>query len=686
MSLTLHARIRGSLLGAAIGAGLGQGPAMHPERYAAVTPENVFALELEVGGTIPEDPGRQYHASITPLIDLGVRAYVEKGGRVTPEDFARLFRDDAGIAVPAFPWDGLHTTQEVLLEGMPPRIAGLGNAPCGLVCAAMPAVGIYHHHDPDYAYLDGVELAAVNQPRLGSDWAGLCAAAVAAAFADEATPDAVVETILRMAFRVDKDLFYRLDMTNISVRLHGASPEAFAQWWLSIDPMEVTQENWWIAYHPVRFVLPLLRQFAADPRQFFALLTATPSSYWLDALSGNKVVAAVIGGAVLGALYGPDYFPAAWRADAAPVAARWDALLPVVDARAAEERRIIAASERLTRDDGGEMTLLQRKIYGCMLAGAIGNAMGSLTENMHYWEIDARYPDGIQQPLDPSRLETEDDNQMAMLLFETYVAEEGRPVTARRFGQTWLERLNRDQFFNLCMGNAYDLIRRGWDPRISGHWAVVTGSTVMCMEPVGVYHLADPEFAAIDATAIAYMYQRGRDVVAAAILASAVAAALCPDATVESVLQAALQAAPREPMAQFDRRQDRTPRDYFARCLAVAGRYDDVRAVRPALYDECRLYHPIDPFELLGFALAIFQVARGDMRRCAIGGASIGRDADTIAGRSAMLAGALNGPATVPPEWVALFKHESLERIRHNAVRLADQIAGPRLARLRRRQ
>ena len=58
-------------------------------------------------------------------------------------------------------------------------------------------------------------LAAVTQPRLGSDWAGLCAAAVAAAFTEDATPASITETVLRIAHRVNKDVFYQLNLTTI---------------------------------------------------------------------------------------------------------------------------------------------------------------------------------------------------------------------------------------------------------------------------------------------------------------------------------------------------------------------------------------------------------------------------------------------------------------------------------------
>jgi ADP-ribosylglycohydrolase len=312
--------------------------------------------------------------------------------------------------------------------------------------------------------------------------------------------------------------------------------------------------------------------------------------------------------------------------------------------------------------------------------------MGSPVEGRSYQQIEREYPGGITTILEPRRLESEDDNQAAMLLVETYLAHAGRPILARQWGRTWPQRLNRDKFYPHCMGHAYDLIEQGFDPRVIGHWSVVTGSTVMCMEPVGVYHLADAEFAAIDATAVSYLYQRGLDVTAAAILAATVAEAMKPTATVASVCNAALAAAPRDKFNTFDRRRFKNCHDYLRRCLDVADRFDDVMAARRELYDKCLMYFCIDPLELLGLALAMFRIADGDVRRAAIGGTNLGRDADSIAGRAAMLAGTLRGEANIPREWIRLFKPHVIEKITRNADRLAELIVERKLPTLQRRR
>ena len=682
---SLSERIHGALLGAAIGAELSFAAYAHPERVRVEQAQDLLHLALQPAGEYQEEAGRVNARPLTPFIDLGVRTYLQKGGRAVPEDFAALLKEDEAIAGPVFSWDGVHSTQEVLREGMHPRISGLGNAPCGLIAAGMPAVGIYHFADPEYAYLDGVELASVAQPRLGADWAGLCAAAVAAALDADATPDAIVDRVLKIAHAQAKEVFYQI---NMAARAGGGLDEAaFANWWYyEAGRGQASKETNWVAFNPIAPMLPLLPRFGGDAKKFMALLIGTPIANWYDGMAGPHAVSAIIGGAVLGALGGPDAFPAEWRAWAEPAVAGWLPITDVVKGRAEKEREIIAITERIAapRPDGS--SLLFDKVYGNILAGAIGNAMGSVVEGQMYREVDQKHPGGVTTILDPRRLESEDDNQMAMLLTETYIERDGLPVLARHFGKTWHDRLNRDHFFALCMGNAYDLIRAGWDPRITGHWSVVTGSTVMCMEPVGIYHAADPDYAAIDATAISYMYQRGLDNVAATMLAATVAEALKAEATVDSVLQAALNATSKKPLHTFDKRKFASAYDYISACLEVAAKYDDVLAVRTELYEKCLLYHMIDPLELWGFALAMFKVADGDVRRAAIGGTNIGRDSDTISGRAAMLSGTLRGAANVPADWIALFREDSLERIKRNAGRFTELITKKKLGRLQRRQ
>ena len=683
MSISYDERVRGCLTGAVLGAKIAFAHYLHPEKSAVSRPEDILTLALDPQYTEPHLPHSQYMHHLLPLLQFGVNVYLTKRGRVTPEDFAALFKDDPGIATQAWCFDLLHSTQEVLKEGMHPRLSGFGAAQCGLIGAAMPAVGIYHAGDPDYAYLDGVELASVTQNRLGADWAALCAAAIAAALTVDATEERVVSATLAVAGEYAPDLLPLLQSLCATARqMAQESPEALARWWTDNAGVgREAAEGGWVEYHPIRFVLPLLPLCGQDVRLLLAHVITPPPASWYE----SRAVSALIAGAILGALHGPDVFPQEWRAIAEAEVAPLLPIIGVAQERRKREREIVTVIDRLAEPDATGVSALEDRIYGCLLASSIGNAMGSVVEGKLYPEIDAKFPGGVLTVLQPSRLEKEDDNQMAMLLVDTYLERAGRPVVARHFGKTWEKRLDRKHFFSLCMGHAYDLICQGWDPRITGHWKIVTGSTVMCMEPVGIFHLADPEFAYIDGTTISYMYQRGLDVTAAAVLAATVAQALRPDASVNSVLQAALDATPRTKQISFDQRSYETPYDYICSCLEVAEKYDDVLAVRAELYEKCLLYSHVDPLELWGLALAMFKVANGDVRLSAIGGTNIGRDSDTIAGRAAMLAGALRGSQNVPADWLALFAPAILEHIRTKARQFAALLTGPKREHLRQR-
>jgi len=675
--MELREKIEGCIIGCAIGAEIGFSRIIEAEKYEREKPEDIFSIPLKRISHHKEEKGRITWRKITPFIDIGFKTYIKKKGRITSEDFAEELKNDKEIAAPVFGWDGIHTIQEILKEGMNPRLSGLGNAPSGLICASMPAVGIYHFSYPEYAYLDGVEISSVCQPKLGSSWAGLCASLISSAFIPNIKLENIVDNVLKIAFWNNKELFYQLNYQVRQARwnLKYRSENEFLKWWFyegGKNPYK--KETNWTAFNPLYYILPLIEKYAENPEKLLKLVLVP---------GGEPIVSPVISLAVTGALGGKDIFPKEWQSWADKNCSKWLPIIDIIEKRLEKEREIIKLTNKLKEEKKDGESLLFDKIYGCILAGAIGNAMGSPVENQLYWEIDKKYPEGIRTVLDPSRLEGEDDNQMAALLFETYIERKGLPVMARHFGETWKKKLDRDHFYAGCMGNSYDLICSGWDPRITGHWNVVTGSTVMCMEPVGVYNMFDPEFSYIDATNISYMYQRGLDVIAASVLAACVSEAFRPNATVESICQIALRYSPKIPLATFDKRPFKSFYDYIEKCLEIADRYNDVFKVRKELYDKCLLYHMIDPLELFGFSLAIFKVANGDIRLSAIGGTNIGRDSDTISGRAAMLSGILKGGSQVPQEWIKLFKPEVLERIKNNARKITEIIQDNKLVNLK---
>ena len=77
--LALESRIRGCLIGSAIGAELGFARLVSQEWAAVKQPIELFDLELKPVFDYQEQTGRVHERKVTPLIGLGVRAYMTAG-------------------------------------------------------------------------------------------------------------------------------------------------------------------------------------------------------------------------------------------------------------------------------------------------------------------------------------------------------------------------------------------------------------------------------------------------------------------------------------------------------------------------------------------------------------------------------------------------------------------------------
>jgi ADP-ribosylglycohydrolase len=76
--------------------------------------------------------------------------------------------------------------------------------------------------------------------------------------------------------------------------------------------------------------------------------------------------------------------------------------------------------------------------------------------------------------------------------------------------------------------------------------------------------------------------------------------------------------------------------------------------------------------EELPLALGCVLAADGDYQQAVLAAVNYGRDSDSIAGMAGAIAGALNGNAAIPPEWVAAVSDGSRIDLFEHADRLAD--------------
>ena len=296
-------------------------------------------------------------------------------------------------------------------------------------------------------------------------------------------------------------------------------------------------------------------------------------------------------------------------------------------------------------------------VYGCLIGGAIGDALGAPVENWHYEDIRERY--GKVRELLPHAHgaglpgSITDDSTLRHYMCLAIVEKGGR-ITPDDYARVWLEDLNPERLFH-TERMVLEKLRLGMNPWETGRGQLPADAAIMSIAPVGIVNAADPSQAYQDAFCIASIHQDGLERDAAATAASGFAAAFAPDATVESVLET------------MEERCTQEVRRLVSMALDLARESPTVDAFVEGFYATMldRSF-PVPPGEqwdgehspaptsreVLPAVVGVFRLCDGDVERCIVEGASLGRDADTIASVVGALAGALRGADAIRADWV----------------------------------
>ncbi|MEV4284575.1 ADP-ribosylglycohydrolase family protein [Nonomuraea bangladeshensis] len=333
------------------------------------------------------------------------------------------------------------------------------------------------------------------------------------------------------------------------------------------------------------------------------------------------------------------------------------------------------------------MTPLEDRATGCVAGAAVGDALGGATEGWTPEQIVERYGGRVEgivppynddwrnaRPIAPYHKgdgHITDDTLMTHALIRVY-EKAGRHLDAYAMAEhlvpelmgerRWIPELEAEALplQRIFLAEKWIVARLHYghaDPREAGVGNIVNCGAAMYVAPVGIVNAADPDAAyaeAIDLTG-AHQSSYGRE--AAGVMAAAVAEAMRPGATADSVVSACLRLA-----------KDGTRAAIEAVCEAASGlghwegSFETLRAaVRP--YDTvadtyrdqglgARRPSRVHSIEELPLALGMLVIAKGDYRETVLGGVNYGRDADSIASMGGAIAGALGGLAAVPAEWV----------------------------------
>ena len=302
------------------------------------------------------------------------------------------------------------------------------------------------------------------------------------------------------------------------------------------------------------------------------------------------------------------------------------------------------------------MTDLFDKIYGCIAASNIGSAMGAGVEGWSTEKIIEKF--GVLDRFLPYNMggremppgTTEDGIERQRLMCTAIIEKRGR-ITVNDLAKVWLRDINPKNFEIQMLGDDeifYRLVKAGMPPGDVGrhsNWPGIISFARSC-HPIGIINACNPEQAAVDAFDVGRIYQplHGYGLDWAAAVASGIAEALRPKATIDSVVEASIKY-----VASPVREEILEGMELAKKCKDVF----DMRSPFNKKYSGVGTKYAMSTAnEIVTKGIAMFYVAKGDPKTLIIGGVNFGRDTDCLAAVGAGLGGAFSGTKNIPREWI----------------------------------
>jgi ADP-ribosylglycohydrolase len=311
------------------------------------------------------------------------------------------------------------------------------------------------------------------------------------------------------------------------------------------------------------------------------------------------------------------------------------------------------------------MNELQGRAFACLLAGLVGDAMGTPTENLEPEQIEARF--GWVRDFSGAGT---DDSLMKDLLSDALLATDGYATAddwaAQIQGQQALIRERRDKFFASVL-HLVGKLRYGYSPRELSDGNMPSSSSAMAIAPVGIVNAGHPRAASAQAQELASLIHTGavgfcQD--GAAAVAAAIAVAMRSDATLDETIAAAT--------AYLKPTSGALMRGLILDALSLARESGGYPAFRSAYHQRFRQTIACDSRETIPATIAICLLANGDPVKAVEQGANFGRDSDTIATMAGAICGALGGARAIPPAWTDQIEAATVEAQRTTAGRLVS--------------
>jgi ADP-ribosylglycohydrolase len=325
-------------------------------------------------------------------------------------------------------------------------------------------------------------------------------------------------------------------------------------------------------------------------------------------------------------------------------------------------------------------------VYGSIIAGAVGDALGAPVEGLYWTDIreaygrvteimpgfgntgpcyggttGERYREAYDGP-EPVAGWVTDDTTMRHYLCLAIARKQGR-VTPDDYRDVLIEVFNPNRVWINERAMVWKL-KAGVNPWDNGRGQIPAGCATMMIAPIGIINAGDPAQAYQDGWNIASVSQEGHNRDGAATMAAGVAAAFLPGATVADVIETMS-----EHSAYYIRRGIEMTMDlayasdtvddfaekYYAHML------DWSWPTPPGETWDRRHFFSGNSIELVPITMAILHLCEGDVNESIIEAASFGRDCDTTASMAGSIAGAMQGANAVRRDWIETVEQANVD-------------------------
>ncbi|MFH1370626.1 MAG: ADP-ribosylglycohydrolase family protein [Planctomycetota bacterium] len=305
------------------------------------------------------------------------------------------------------------------------------------------------------------------------------------------------------------------------------------------------------------------------------------------------------------------------------------------------------------------------RIYGCIAGAYIGSAMGVPVEGWDAGKIGTRY--GLLQELLPRSFSkgtfppgaTEDGMERQKYMYLAIIEKQDR-ITADDLVGTWLKVMDNEKLEGMnYMTEQFDrdlmgIARTGTVParRLGEKGYAHLNAPIRCFHPIALINACDEDGAIKDMQDVLRVYQpmESNGYEWGAAYMAAVAHALRPDASVDSVIETALK------YSSADMKKE------IQAGLEIVAKISDPINERKAIYkgfakiynkqSDTGAYPQSRAHECATVALSFFKAAKGNVKDGIILAANNGRDTDCNTAATGGLCGAFSGTKTVPAEWI----------------------------------